>query len=50
MFLLMTLGSLVWGLVAFVKRDSMQSNKMMRYRIMFQAIALMLFAIAMMAR
>jgi NADH:ubiquinone oxidoreductase subunit H len=47
---LMTLGSLVWGLIAFVQRDSAKSNSMMRWRVLLQAVALLLFAIAMLAR
>jgi thiamine transporter ThiT len=45
-----TLGALVWGLVAMARGgefNSRWSNKMMRYRVLFQAIALAFFAVLM---
>ncbi len=47
---LMTLGSLVWGLIAFIHADSTRSNQMMRWRVMLQGVAIVLFALAMMLR
>lgn len=46
-----TVGALVWGLVAMARGgefNSRWSNKMMRYRVLFQAIALAIFAVLMM--
>lgn len=45
-----TLGALVWGLVAMARGGEFNarwSNKMMRYRVLFQAIALAFFAVLM---
>lgn len=43
-----TVGALVWGLIAMARGGEFNakwSNKMMRYRVLFQAIALAVFAI-----
>ena len=43
-----TVGALVWGLVAMARGGEFNarwSNKMMRYRILFQAIAIAVFAL-----
>ena len=43
-----TLGALVWGLIAMARGGEFNakwSNKMMRYRVMFQAIAIAVFAL-----
>lgn len=43
-----TVGALVWGLIAMARGgefNSRWSNKMMRYRVLFQAIALIFFAL-----
>ena len=44
-----TVGALVWGLIAMARGgefNSRWSTKMMRYRVLFQAIALIFFALA----
>jgi len=46
-----TVGALVWGLVAMARGGEFNarwSNKMMRYRVLFQAIALAVFAVILM--
>ena len=43
-----TLGALVWGLIAMARGgefNAQWSNKMMRYRVLFQAIAIGVFAL-----
>jgi ABC-type dipeptide/oligopeptide/nickel transport system permease subunit len=43
-----TVGALVWGIVAMARGGDFNakwSNKMMRYRVIFQAIALLVFAL-----
>ena len=43
-----TVGALVWGLIAMARGGEFNakwSNKMMRYRVLFQAIALAVFAV-----
>ena len=43
-----TLGALVWGLIAMARGGEFNakwSNKMMRYRVLFQAIAIAVFAV-----
>ena len=43
-----TVGALVWGLTAMARGGEFNakwSNKMMRYRVLFQAIALAVFAL-----
>jgi thiamine transporter ThiT len=46
-----TVGALVWGLIGMARGgefNSRWSNKMMRYRVLFQAIALAIFGILVM--
>lgn len=46
-----TVGALVWGLIGMVRGGEFNarwSNKMMRYRVLFQAIALAIFGILVM--
>ena len=43
-----TLGALVWGLIAMARGgefNAQWSNKIMRYRVLFQAIAIGVFAL-----
>lgn len=43
-----TVGALVWGLIAMARGGEFNakwSNKMMRYRVLFQAVALAVFAL-----
>ena len=43
-----TVGALVWGLIGMARGGEFNarwSNKMMRYRVLFQAIALAIFGI-----
>lgn len=43
-----TVGALVWGLIAMARGGDFNakwSNKMMRYRVLLQAVALLIFAI-----
>ena len=43
-----TVGALVWGLIAMARGgefNAQWSNKMMRYRVLFQAIAIGVFAL-----
>ena len=43
-----TVGALVWGLIAMARGGEFNakwSNKMMRYRVLFQVIALAVFAV-----
>ncbi|GHD41467.1 hypothetical protein GCM10017083_05960 [Thalassobaculum fulvum] len=43
-----TVGALVWGIVAMARGGDFNakwSNRMMRYRVIFQAIALLVFAL-----
>lgn len=43
-----TLGALVWGLIAMARGGEFNakwSNKMMRYRVLLQAVALAVFAL-----
>lgn len=46
-----TVGALVWGLIGMARGGEFNarwSNKMMRYRVLFQAIALAIFGILVM--